>query len=123
VVLALEGLPGVIKADASFAEKRVVVRYVRSSVSLAQIKEALLKAGYVASLADNPKRNQNIAISGSDPKSEFQPDDLVCFCFQYTRKDIERDYIANGRSTILAKIAAEKKAGRCDCALKNPKGL
>ena len=55
-------------------------------------------------------------------KGEFEESDLVCFCFQYTRKQIEEDYVENGRSVILDKIANEKKSGGCDCAQKNPKG-
>jgi len=55
-------------------------------------------------------------------KGEFKEDDLVCYCFQYTRKQIEDEFLQNGRSTILKKIAREKKAGGCDCARKNPKG-
>jgi len=55
-------------------------------------------------------------------KNVFKEDDLVCHCFQYTRKQIEEDWLQNGRSTILEKIAREKKAGGCDCANKNPKG-
>ena len=55
-------------------------------------------------------------------KEEFRDDDLVCYCFGYTKKDIEQDYRKNRRSTILEKIAVEKKAGLCDCAQKNPKG-
>jgi hypothetical protein len=54
--------------------------------------------------------------------SEFQPEDLVCYCFGLTRADIEQDFLRNGRSLILEKIAAEKKAGGCDCAHKNPQG-
>lgn len=48
--------------------------------------------------------------------------DLVCYCFEYTKKDIEDDFRKNGRSLIYAKIIFEKKAGGCSCALKNPKG-
>ncbi len=55
-------------------------------------------------------------------KEDFRDDDLVCYCFGYTKKDIVQDYRKSGRSTILERIAAEKKAGRCDCAQKNPKG-
>ncbi len=55
-------------------------------------------------------------------KEEFGEDDLVCSCFGYSRKEIEQDYLKHGRSAILEKIAAEKKAGLCDCAQKNPKG-
>ena len=55
-------------------------------------------------------------------KTEFKDNDLVCYCFQYTKKHIENDYIDNGKSLILKKIALEKKNGGCDCAIKNPKG-
>lgn len=55
-------------------------------------------------------------------ESEFQSDDIVCFCFEYTRKDIESDYFENKHSTILTKIASEKKTGGCNCGKKNPKG-
>jgi hypothetical protein len=61
--------------------------------------------------------------SCSQESYEFKDDDLVCYCFGYTRKDIEKDYVDNdSRSTILEKIAFDKKAGKCDCAQKNPKG-
>ncbi len=53
---------------------------------------------------------------------KFKSDDLVCFCFEHTRKEIEQDYLDNGKSTIMAAIATGKKGGRCDCAAKNPKG-
>jgi hypothetical protein len=42
----------------------------------------------------------------------------ICYCFGYTRRDIEQDFITNNRSLILEKILAEKKAGGCDCAAK-----
>jgi len=60
----------------------------------------------------------------SSPKetSEFNDDVRVCYCFGYTRKDIEKDYLVNGRSTIAEKITSEKKAGGCDCTRKHPKG-
>lgn len=49
-------------------------------------------------------------------------DDLVCYCFGYTESDIEEDVRLNGNSTILEKILSEKKAGACQCSVKNPKG-
>ena len=55
-------------------------------------------------------------------RNEFKDNDLVCYCFQYTRKQIEKDYIDDGRSMILERITLEKKIGGCDCAQKNPKG-
>jgi hypothetical protein len=56
-------------------------------------------------------------------RNKFKNDDLVCYCFGYTRKDIEKDYVDNnGKSIILERITFEKKIGKCDCAQKNPKG-
>jgi len=66
--------------------------------------------------------NREILKPFVDGKIEFQPDNLVCFCFGHTRKEIEKDYLENGESTIMAKITSEKKRGGCDCANKNPKG-
>jgi hypothetical protein len=59
----------------------------------------------------------------SQERNELKDDDLVCYCFEYTKKDIEKDYLDNGRSVIFEKITFEKKAGGCNCVKKNPKGL
>lgn len=53
---------------------------------------------------------------------EFEADELVCYCFHYTRHDIEQDYRTHNRSTILERIAMEKKIGGCECMRHNPKG-
>ncbi len=59
----------------------------------------------------------------SELKVEPTQDELVCYCFGYSPKDIENDLIENhGKSLILDRIMSEKKAGRCECASKNPKG-
>lgn len=59
----------------------------------------------------------------SEGKTEFKGEDTVCYCFGYTRDNLEKDYVDNrNRSTILEKITLEKKSGKCDCARKNPKG-
>lgn len=58
----------------------------------------------------------------SQEGNETRDDEMVCYCFEYTRKDIENDYLDNGRSMIIEKITFEKKAGGCNCAKKNPKG-
>ena len=55
-------------------------------------------------------------------KSGYEDNDLVCHCFEYTRRDIEKDYIDNGRSLIIERIIYEKKSGKCNCAEINPKG-
>ncbi|HSH13861.1 MAG TPA: hypothetical protein VLA15_08930 [Desulfurivibrionaceae bacterium] len=49
-------------------------------------------------------------------------EELICYCFNYTAADIVKDAQAHGRSTILARILAEKKAGGCRCATQNPTG-
>jgi len=108
------------RANASHPEKKAVVVYDTASVTLEQMRHALLRVGYVASLGNHEKQDNLKPILEKD--SEFQHDDLVCFCFEYTRNEIEHDYIKNGQSTIMAKIASEKNSGGCDCGVKNPKG-
>lgn len=49
-------------------------------------------------------------------------EELICYCFNYTARDIEDDVRSHGRSLILERILAEKKAGACQCASKNPRG-
>ena len=46
----------------------------------------------------------------------------VCYCFGFTRKDIENEIAEPGRSTVADQIAAEVKAGNCVCEVKNPSG-
>ncbi|MBA3013502.1 MAG: BFD-like (2Fe-2S) protein [Desulfobulbaceae bacterium] len=49
-------------------------------------------------------------------------EELICYCFQYTATDIREDVLIHGRSTIIERIAAEKRGGSCQCVAKNPKG-
>jgi cation transport ATPase len=122
VAQALEGLPGVIRADASHPEKRAVVTYDQSLVTIEQMRQALLKAGYVAHPIAKNSTSDTGSRDGSLETGDHQMKDLICYCFGYTKADIAQDFIANGRSLIIEKIAAEKNAGACDCANKNPKG-
>jgi len=46
---------------------------------------------------------------------------MICYCFNYTREDIEQDFRKNGRSLIMEKIIAEKRFGNCQCKKLNPK--
>ena len=46
----------------------------------------------------------------------------VCYCFGFTRKEIEREVAQTGRSTIPERITAEVKAGNCACEVKSPSG-
>ncbi len=48
--------------------------------------------------------------------------ETICYCFNYTVVDIQRDCAINGRSTILERIKAERNAGRCECDVKHPRG-
>lgn len=48
--------------------------------------------------------------------------EIICYCFDYTIADIERDIRENGRSTIMERIMGEKKKGGCQCATRNPTG-
>ena len=48
--------------------------------------------------------------------------DYICYCFEYTRQDIEDDVRQNSRSLIMEDIQREKKFGNCRCAEKNPEG-
>ncbi len=46
----------------------------------------------------------------------------VCYCFGFTRKDIENEIDETGRSTFADRISAEVKTGNCACEVKNPSG-
>jgi len=46
----------------------------------------------------------------------------VCYCFGFTRKDIEDEIAETGRSTVAERISAEVRAGNCACEVKNPSG-
>ncbi len=121
-IRALEGLHGVENVKAGYPEKSAEVVYNSALVSPEQMKQALLKSGYVASVVEDKGMSGEILQPIVGQKAEFKPDDLVCYCFGHTRKDIEQDFLENGTSTIMAKIATEKKRGGCDCTNKNPKG-
>ena len=54
----------------------------------------------------------------ADPASK-----MICYCFNYTRCDIEEDVLRNGRSLIREKIIDAKRLGACQCAVKNPMGV
>jgi hypothetical protein len=64
----------------------------------------------------------NTARKRSWNRTDNKMNDLICYCFEYTREDIEKDLRKNGRSLIMEKIQAEKKFGNCRCIDKNPKG-
>ncbi len=62
-------------------------------------------------------------LSNKTVEGKIDDNILICYCFRYSRKDIEKDFFNNNRqSAILEKIVKDKKKGRCDCAHKNPNG-
>ncbi len=46
----------------------------------------------------------------------------LCYCFDYTRADVQRDIEERGRTEIPARIKAEVQAGFCACEVRNPAG-
>ncbi len=46
----------------------------------------------------------------------------LCYCFGFSRADVRRDVAEHGDSDIPARIAAEVRAKRCSCEVKNPSG-
>lgn len=59
---------------------------------------------------------------GLDGGRQNVKDEMICYCFRYTVKDIVRDYLDHGYSTILEQLKSEKMLGNCQCGTKNPKG-
>lgn len=46
----------------------------------------------------------------------------VCYCFDFTARQIADDVIEHGESTIRAYIQEQVRAGRCRCEVTNPSG-
>jgi len=46
----------------------------------------------------------------------------VCYCFGFSRQNIQSEITETGRSTIADRILEEVKAGNCACEVKNPSG-
>lgn len=47
----------------------------------------------------------------------------LCYCFGFDRAAVRQEVAATGDSSIPARIAAEVKAGRCACDVRNPSGV
>jgi hypothetical protein len=71
------------------------------------------------SLAQVFRRGDMLVRVGAKEKADPVP---VCYCFGYSRKDIENEIAETGRSTVAERITAEVKAGNCACEVKNPSG-
>ncbi len=122
MVRALGELPGVKEAYAHFPQRRAVVVYDRALVSTEQMCQALLKAGYVANPRGGESATRTMSPKGPGHTKPHQVEELLCYCFGFTKQDIEQDLLENGRSLIMEKIMTEKKTGGCDCKNLNPKG-
>lgn len=46
----------------------------------------------------------------------------LCYCFGFSRSDVERELAQAGTCTIPEQITAQIRAGRCACEVKNPSG-
>ncbi len=51
-----------------------------------------------------------------------EPPQLVCYCFEHTREDIQGEYRRQGESRIEASIREQVVQGACSCEVKNPTG-
>jgi Zinc binding domain len=65
------------------------------------------------------RRNDLLVRVGAKEESDAVP---VCYCFGFTRKDIEKEIAETGRSTVTDRISAEVRKGKCACEVKNPSG-
>jgi copper chaperone CopZ len=118
----LAGLPGFIEAEAAYPEKEARVIYDPGLIGVDRIIQDLLRAGYSAALKESTDSPPPFATLAPLEKDAFRPDELICYCFGYTRGAIEKDFLQHQRSLIMERIAVEKRAGGCDCVNKNPKG-
>ncbi len=118
---ALEELQGVRSATASHAEKMAVVIYDERIISVEEMCQALLAVGYVATAKAAEMTTPNASLDELIGVGDRQMGDLICYCFEYSREDVEQDFHKHGQSLIMERITREKKLGGCDCARKNPK--
>ncbi len=65
------------------------------------------------------RRDDLLVRVGAKEESDPIP---VCYCFGFTRKDIENEIAQTGHSTVADRIAGEVKQGNCAYEVKNPSG-
>lgn len=46
----------------------------------------------------------------------------ICYCFGHTMESARQEILETGRSTVVARVKEETKAGNCACEVKNPSG-
>ncbi|MBI4776811.1 MAG: hypothetical protein HY788_21970 [Deltaproteobacteria bacterium] len=113
VTRALEELPGVEEVVVRFPGRRAEVLYHPDEISLQRMCSHMAESGYKAEPTADSEHPQRILEPGHG--------DVVCYCFGYTRSDIEEDFRRHARSTIAERIASSKKQGMCQCKEKNPR--
>jgi len=76
---------------------------------------------YFALEVDGPRflREDMVVRVGAKETADPIP---VCYCFGFTRKDIEDEIVETGRSTVADRIKTEVNAGNCACEVRNPSG-
>ncbi len=60
-----------------------------------------------------------------EPVHQKHPDAAevpVCYCFRHTPGSIRAELLATGRSTVVERVTAGVRAGRCACEVRNPQG-
>lgn len=76
---------------------------------------------YFASHPDAPSFKQS-DLSVRVGAKETEHPIPVCYCFGFSRMDIQDEIAETGRSTLAPRVTAEVKAGNCACEVKNPSG-
>lgn len=56
------------------------------------------------------------------PTAKTSANPPLCYCFGFDTAMVRAEIIATGRCTIPQRIAAEMKADRCACEIRNPQG-
>jgi hypothetical protein len=103
---------------------RSLVRYLPLSMPATQYYLCAARGCDVVYFALDPqapifRRGDLLVRVGAKEESDSIP---VCYCFGFTRKDIENELAATGRSTVAERISAEVKRRNCACEVKNPSG-
>jgi len=103
--------------------------------------ESLLEPAARARLGEgdnffDPSPECDVVYFSEDQDSYFTKDDLsvrvgiketeppvpICYCFGHTVESARQEILETGRSTVVARIKNEIKAGNCACEVKNPSG-
>lgn len=101
---------------------------------------ALVHPRFVEAIGDEELRycpSTTCSIVYSSGTASFQRDDLrvrvgeketeppipVCYCFEWTAEDIEREIERTGTTSIPERIKSKIQAGLCQCEIMNPRGI